>query len=467
MGIQSLCTFLNKTCSNNRTIEDAGVRTINLNTYRGKKIGIDTSNIIHKHLGNEEHMVKMISKICYKLLKTGIYPLFVFDSRIKKNKTNPEVPNLMNEERKKHEEEYKQMMQQLSDDKKKTVSKRYNLRKKNKNYSILYNKIYELRSSNSDLQKDYFEEMVKNFVQEINDSTEEETQKIKEEDINVNYYFNCQIDEIIEKKEVSERLSTTIVSNDIYYFKALLDFYGISYVEAYGEADGMLAQLCNEGVIDAVISDDSDLLAFGCNRLLRNFDVHKDEVLEYRFEYILDNLNLSYSEFLDMCILMGTDFNERLRKTPEIIYSLIQENHNFESVIEKIPKLPSIFLSLCEKTRNIFYTRTPSYYIEYTRGIMNLTDNDENELSKIIYLTFMNIKKIVKMQKESKLTNFVDYLNYEISSSSDDSESEHEDIVKRRQRIFEQNQIKRMRKLKLNEKNSLYSNNFGILFNEE
>ncbi len=466
MGIQSLCSFLNKTCSNNKSFEEAGVRTINLNIYRGKKIGIDTSNLIHKHLGNEEHMVKMISKICYKLLKIGIYPLFVFDSRIKKNKST-EGQHLMSEERKKHDEEYTQMMHQLSEDKKKTVSKRYNLRKKNKNYSILYNKIYETRNNNLDLQKEFFEEVVKNIVKEINESTEEDTQKIKEEDINIDYYFSCQVEEIIEKKEVSERLSTTIVSNDIYYFKALLDFYGISYVEAYGEADGMLAQLCNEGVIDAVISDDSDLLAFGCNRLIRNFDVHKDEVLEYRFENILENLDLSYSEFLDMCILMGTDFNERLRKTPEIIYSFIKENHNLEAVIEKIPKLPTIFKSLCEKTRNIFYTRTPSYYIEYTRGIMNISNNDENELSKIVYLTFMNIKKIVKIQKESKLTNFVDYLNQELSSNSEDSESEHEDKFQRRQKIYEQKQMKKMKKLKLDERSNLYSNNYSILFNEE
>ncbi len=423
MGIQGLCRFLGDKTEGN------GVSNTNLNSYRGQIFGIDTSNLIHKHLGNEEHMVKMISKICYKFLKHGIYPLFVFDSRIKKNKTSEGVAaaSLMSEERKKHEEEHKQMMSQLSEDKKKTISKRYNLRKKNKNFSTLYQKIQEYRESNSEITLETFQEQVNSFINEINESTEEVTQKIKDTDINIEYYYSCRIDEIIEKKEVSERISNTIVSNDIYYFKSLLDFYGIAYVEAYGEADGMLAQLCNENVVDAVVSDDSDLLAFGCKKLLRNFDVHNDEITEYRLDNILETLSLSYSQFLDMCILMGTDFNERLRKSPEVIYDMILKNHDMHGVVQTLPRIPSNFLSSCEKTRDIFYRRTPDYYIEYTRGIMNNISHENNdELSKIIHLTFMNIRKIVKMQKESRLTNFVDYLNVELTSSSSSDSSEEE-----------------------------------------
>ncbi len=463
MGIQGLCGFLNRFNQENKIpFEDAGVRTVDLNDYSGKIIAIDISNLAHKNKGDEEHNIKIISKICYKLLKHKIFPLFVFDSRMKKNKFTENLPQLMIEERKKYEEEYQQMMQQLTEDKKKTVSKRYNLRKKNKNYTVLYTKIYELRNTTEDLSFEYFQRMIQQYIDEINMTTEEISQQIKEEEINYDYFHSCNLSDIIEKKEVSEKLSTTIVNKDIYYFKSLLDFYGIAYVEAYGEADGMLSQLCNEGIIDAVISDDSDLLAFGCNKLLRNFDVYKDEILEYRIEYILDNLGLSYSQFLDMCILMGTDFNERLRRSPEVIYNMILEKHDMDSIIESIPKLPGNFKDCCEKTRNIFYTRTPKYYIDYTKGIMNVSHEDEDDLVKTINLTFMNIKRIVKMQKESKLTNFVDYLSLDISSSeSSDSEPE----VPRRRMIRRpiENPVEKPIKLKRKETDSIYSNNYSIL----
>lgn len=478
MGIQGLCGLLDRMCKT-KLAGEPGVKTINFEELENLIIGVDTSNLIYRYLGNEEHMVKVISKICYKLLKNGIFPLFVFDSRMKKNKKVDAAAQLMSEERKRHEEEYQQMMTQLAKDKEKTVNKRFNLRRKNRNYTTLYSKIFEYRESNPSVEYDEFVENVRNFIIEINSTTDEPAQRIKEEDVDMTHYYSCPIHEVSEKKEITERMSTSIVSNDIYYFKALLDFYGIPYVEAYGEADGMLAQLCNENIIDGVISDDSDLLAFGCKRLFRNFDVHSDEITEYNLEKILNNLELTYSQFLDMCILMGTDFNERLRKSPEVIYNLIKERHDMAAVIEGMPKIPVEFLSNCMRARDIFYRRTPDYYIEYTRGILNISHEDESYLSRMIHLTYMNIRRIVQMQKESRLTNFVDYLNMELSSSSgssSDSEPERDESVrtlkKSRFETPDREERQRMRSQQRPTKESsterkFSTNSYRLLFDDE
>lgn len=46
----------------------------------------------------------------------------------------------------------------------------------------------------------------------------------------------------------------------------------IDYVVAPYEADAQLAYLCRTGLCDAVITEDSDLLVFGCKRLIYKMD---------------------------------------------------------------------------------------------------------------------------------------------------------------------------------------------------
>jgi exonuclease 1 len=46
----------------------------------------------------------------------------------------------------------------------------------------------------------------------------------------------------------------------------------IRYVVAPYEADAQLAYLCREGIVDAALSEDSDLLPYGCGRVLYKFE---------------------------------------------------------------------------------------------------------------------------------------------------------------------------------------------------
>lgn len=51
---------------------------------------------------------------------------------------------------------------------------------------------------------------------------------------------------------------------------------GIQFVVAPYEADAQLAYLCRTGVVDAVITEDSDLIAYGCPRVLFKLDKNGD-----------------------------------------------------------------------------------------------------------------------------------------------------------------------------------------------
>ena len=89
----------------------------------------------------------------------------------------------------------------------------------------------------------------------------------------------------------------------------------IEYVVAPYEADAQLAYLCKAGLCDAVITEDSDLLVFGCKRLIYKMDAFGNGQ-EVRLEYIHADLspskinlhNWPFEKFRQMCILAGCDY---------------------------------------------------------------------------------------------------------------------------------------------------------------
>lgn len=87
---------------------------------------------------------------------------------------------------------------------------------------------------------------------------------------------------------------------------------GIPYVVAPYEADAQLAYLEAQGIIDAVITEDSDLLVFGCKTVLFKLDQAGNavEMLQQRF---WTNRQIALSgwttvEFRQMAILSGCDY---------------------------------------------------------------------------------------------------------------------------------------------------------------
>eukprot|EP00039_Didymoeca_costata_P015251 m.255754 g.255754 ORF g.255754 m.255754 type:complete len:534 (-) comp16184_c0_seq25:3009-4610(-) len=90
---------------------------------------------------------------------------------------------------------------------------------------------------------------------------------------------------------------------------------GIKFVVAPYEADAQLAFLAKAGLCDAIITEDSDLLVFGCNRLIYKMD-QNGEGIEVRSEYLHADLSPStiqlhdwpFSKIRQLCILSGCDY---------------------------------------------------------------------------------------------------------------------------------------------------------------
>ena len=71
----------------------------------------------------------------------------------------------------------------------------------------------------------------------------------------------------------------------------------------------MCACLCKSGYADAVLSEDSDVLCYGSPCLLCK--VGKGKVTIICIDDVLEGLDMEMASFLDLCILLGTDYNSR------------------------------------------------------------------------------------------------------------------------------------------------------------
>jgi len=88
---------------------------------------------------------------------------------------------------------------------------------------------------------------------------------------------------------------------------------GVAYVVAPYEADAQLAYLEKRGIIQAIVTEDSDLLVFGCQTLLVKMSQFGDcvEIKRERFANVTGQITLhgfTDDDFRHMAILSGCDY---------------------------------------------------------------------------------------------------------------------------------------------------------------
>ena len=114
---------------------------------------------------------------------------------------------------------------------------------------------------------------------------------------------------VMKRKFKSEIFTHIKLSDAVKDFKKILDMVGIKYVTSPPkvEAECYLVELKRIGIIDYILTTDTDVLAYGEDML-----VFEKEFKLYKIDSILNNLNLKISEFRKMCVMLGTDFNDKI-----------------------------------------------------------------------------------------------------------------------------------------------------------
>lgn len=135
--------------------------------------------------------------------------------------------------------------------------------------------------------------------------------------------------------------------------KKLLSLMGIPVVEAPQEGESQAAYLVQQKKVWAVASQDYDSLLFGSPILIRNLTLSGRRRLprsnryitvnveSYQQHELLQTLDITREQLVDLSILIGTDFNPDGVKGvgPKTAYKLIKEHGNLETILAKEEKI--------------------------------------------------------------------------------------------------------------------------------
>ncbi|OJD24623.1 hypothetical protein ACJ73_04010 [Blastomyces percursus] len=114
----------------------------------------------------------------------------------------------------------------------------------------------------------------------------------------------------------------------------------VQYVVAPYEADAQLVYLEKQGIINGIISEDSDLLVFGAKRLLSKLDKHGNCVEINRGDFTacrdISLIGWTDADFRLMCILSGCDY---LANLPKMGLKTAYRNVRKYKTVEKILKM--------------------------------------------------------------------------------------------------------------------------------
>ncbi len=141
-----------------------------------------------------------------------------------------------------------------------------------------------------------------------------------------------------EKLETNLRLEKKkclhITNSNIRDVKELINLLGVTYLEAEGEADDLCALLVRKKAVWACMTEDMDMFVYGVQRVLRDFNLEKGTMTLYSMNEILSNLKMTQSEFRDVCLLSGTDYNKTrftIYTSMGFFYKFLKKKRNFIS----------------------------------------------------------------------------------------------------------------------------------------
>lgn len=119
----------------------------------------------------------------------------------------------------------------------------------------------------------------------------------------------------------------------------MLSLMGVPVVQAKSEAEAQCIQFMREGRVTAVASEDMDCLTLGCKMLLKGVKNRKDKIYEIDLKKVLEELELTMDQFIDFCILCGSDYTDSIKNLgPVRALAFIKEYKNIEAVVEHLKK---------------------------------------------------------------------------------------------------------------------------------
>jgi len=169
---------------------------------------------------------------------------------------------------------------------------------------------------------------------------------------------------VSKELEQLENQVINVTRADILASKELLRLLGIPAYDSNDEAETLCSHFCIHQQVDAVLSNDTDVLVYGTPIFISKLNTHTGVCTETQYPEILDSLSLTKNQFTDFCIMCGTDYNKNIfRIGCEKAFKLIKKYGSIEDIRENMAINVEILNH--ERVREIFRTpeTLPSHYV--------------------------------------------------------------------------------------------------------
>lgn len=253
-----------------------------LSNYQGYRFAIDISIFLYKFIRSEKLWINKFIEFLNTLKTYSIRAVCIFDG-------DYQPPEKKEEQIRRREESAK------------TIKKLERLR-------IIYKKLKsQYVHTGEDIPLDLLEE-IKSLI----------TKKRKTKKDKVINYDDIQdiMEGIRETIDRWERQTIAITQEHKNIAIEAVKVMGLVYIVSDTEAETLCSYLCLTGQVDAVLSEDSDVLAYGTPLLITKLNLYNHTIVPLYLPRILEDLGLEKHEFKDLCILLGCDYNDRVKGYP-------------------------------------------------------------------------------------------------------------------------------------------------------
>jgi len=123
------------------------------------------------------------------------------------------------------------------------------------------------------------------------------------------------------------------------------------------EADPQIAHLLESNLADFAVSEDSDLLAYGCSKVLFKMDFNGGADM-IKLSKALDHLHMEITNFQTMCIVAGCDYLKNIRGIGIKRAKDIVTQGGYKDVLSNNPNAPPGYINDLRRAEFIFRHQT-------------------------------------------------------------------------------------------------------------
>lgn len=189
----------------------------------------------------------------------------------------------------------------------------------------------------------------------------------------------------------SFRLSDQMIEDS----KSLINFLGHAHCISPNEAEAQCAILGKSSQCDLVLSQDSDSLVFGAPAVIMG---KEPQIIE--LSKILTELNLTFPQFVDLAILMGSDYAAGIKGLGQVkALQMMQNFGNIEKIVLELKnnekfQINENFLNNFEEIRNFFLQPFE------TQGEVIKSDPDPSKLQEFLISKAFSEKNVDRYMKK-------------------------------------------------------------------